>query len=281
MIEESEVLSGGAAIRDKEYFEKFPVTKEGARDNGVAGFFDGIPCKKGHIDLKYVATENCYACHRESVDKYRKKNPDKIARADRRYLENNREKIRGTKKRWISNNETKVLEIKRRYRERHRDIINKSERIRNRERRLNDPVYRFICGVRRSVARCVKNGKFDNHTEDILGYKFNDLKIHLEKQFDKNMNWSNYGLYWVVDHIIPISYFYKAPFSEKLYWTRIVWNINNLRPLEKISNLEKYNKIIPESREVVAKIFEELGNKLKYESQKYCIENNIGYLMSV
>lgn len=38
-------------------------------------------------------------------------------------------------------------------------------------------------------------------------YTFDDLKVHLENQFDDVMNWSNYGTYWELDHIKPITAF--------------------------------------------------------------------------
>ena len=38
-----------------------------------------------------------------------------------------------------------------------------------------------------------------------LPYTPEELRKHLEKQFDENMNWENYGIYWHIDHIYPQS----------------------------------------------------------------------------
>ena len=38
-----------------------------------------------------------------------------------------------------------------------------------------------------------------------LGCNFNEYSEYLENQFDKNMSWENYGEYWEIDHIIPLS----------------------------------------------------------------------------
>lgn len=72
-----------------------------------------------------------------------------------------------------------------------------------------------------------------------LGYKPKDLAAHLEKQFDVNMNWKNYGTYWVIDHKIPIAHFIKQGIMEP----KIINALNNLQPMEKIANIKKSNKL--------------------------------------
>jgi hypothetical protein len=76
-----------------------------------------------------------------------------------------------------------------------------------------------------------KNGR---HWEDVVGYKLEDLKIHIEKQFDSKMSWDNYGTYWHIDHIIPRSYF-------SMEQTKDCWALENLRPLEAKENIYKSN----------------------------------------
>lgn len=51
------------------------------------------------------------------------------------------------------------------------------------------------------------------------------------------MNWGNYGNYWQVDHIIPISLFIDST------PTHVVNSLDNLRPLEKRYNLSRSNKL--------------------------------------
>jgi len=74
-----------------------------------------------------------------------------------------------------------------------------------------------------------------------LGYTPQELKEHLEKQFDNNMNWENYGLYWTIDHIIPQSKLLFENFDDENFIK--CWTLDNLRPLEKIENIKKGNKI--------------------------------------
>ena len=74
-------------------------------------------------------------------------------------------------------------------------------------------------------------------TYNLLKYYPDDLRTHLESLFTDKMNWSNYGEYWQIDHIIPVSLFRDdAPIE-------IVNGLENLRPLVKEENNFKKNKI--------------------------------------
>lgn len=76
-------------------------------------------------------------------------------------------------------------------------------------------------------------------TKKLLDYSISDLKKHIEKQFSPEMNWNNYGHYWVIDHKIPCSWFqYK---STNDYAFKICWSLENLQPLIKEINQSKLN----------------------------------------
>lgn len=50
------------------------------------------------------------------------------------------------------------------------------------------------------------------------------------------MTWNNYGPYWHLDHIRPLSWFnLETEFME-------AWSLNNLQPLEAKLNLSKNNR---------------------------------------
>ena len=55
--------------------------------------------------------------------------------------------------------------------------------------------------LRHALKKEFKTGK----TIELLGCSIQEFKLHLEKQFNKNMTWENYGTYWEVDHIQPLS----------------------------------------------------------------------------
>jgi len=81
----------------------------------------------------------------------------------------------------------------------------------------------------------------------LVDYTLDALMKHLENQFDKNMNWNNYGSYWEIDHKKPKSLFeYNS--SEDLEF-RECWALENLQPLEKIKNHKKRNKYVSKETE--------------------------------
>lgn len=77
-----------------------------------------------------------------------------------------------------------------------------------------------------------------------LPYTPEELRKYLENQFDENMSWQNYGTYWVIDHIYPQSKLLFKTFDDENFLR--CWSLENLRPLEKIENIKKSNRIINE-----------------------------------
>lgn len=92
----------------------------------------------------------------------------------------------------------------------------------------------------------LKRAKSGQHWEALVPYNLQQLKEHLESQFDENMNWDNYGSYWEIDHIIPQNLFNITTVEDKEF--QICWSLKNLRPLEKIANRSrpKDGRDIPE-----------------------------------
>lgn len=77
-----------------------------------------------------------------------------------------------------------------------------------------------------------------------LPYTMSELKNHLEKLWEPWMNWNNYGgksnesqKTWWIDHIIPHSRFPYNNMEDPLFLQ--CWDLSNLRPMEKISNIKK------------------------------------------
>lgn len=123
------------------------------------------------------------------------------------------------------------------------------ERIRANEReRYKDPKYRlrkFVSGNVRGVLQNKKNASISKY----LPYTIEELKSHIEKQFESWMNWENQGKYivnewddnntktwkWQIDHIMPQSDLpYKSMEDENF---KICWALSNLRPLSAKQNL--------------------------------------------
>ena len=158
----------------------------------------------------------------------------KIGEASKRMWRNpkHREKMREYRKKWRDKNREKKREGDRKYAR----TIRKRKR---KQRRRIDPKFRLDSNMSSMVSVYLKGKKARQTWKKLVGYTINDLVSHLEKQFDENMNWNNYGSYWHIDHIKPKSLF-KYIYPEDLEFKKC-WALENLQPLEAIANIKKSN----------------------------------------
>lgn len=111
------------------------------------------------------------------------------------------------------------------------------------ERYANNIGYKLRCIISTAVRRSLINEK-DDSIRNILGYSIQDLKKHLEAQFEDWMTWDNLGLTakalketWQIDHIKPVNTFnitdvYCEDFKK-------CWALENLRPLDSYINVTR------------------------------------------
>lgn len=116
--------------------------------------------------------------------------------------------------------------------------------------------YRLRCNISRTINKYLKlnfSSKNGNSILKFLPYTIQDLKIHLEKQFEYWMTWNNWGTYkkdiwddedqltwtWQIDHIIPQSKLPYTNMEEENFKKN--WALNNLRPLSSKQNLLESN----------------------------------------
>jgi hypothetical protein len=76
-------------------------------------------------------------------------------------------------------------------------------------------------------------------TFDLLGYSVEELKKHLESQFEPGMAWENYGD-WHIDHVIPDSWFSYTSTQDKGF--KDSWALKNLQPMWAQQNINKGNR---------------------------------------
>lgn len=124
----------------------------------------------------------------------------------------------------------------RRVEERRRRIREYSVKA-DRKRRLNVG-YRLSRNVGRQIRLALHGEETAINWRTRLGYSLKELQKHLEKQFTTKMSWQNYGKYWWIDHRIPQSKFNQEHIED----FRTCWELENLRPMEKIANIVKGNK---------------------------------------
>jgi len=106
----------------------------------------------------------------------------------------------------------------------------------NRRKQAEKPINRILKNVRKRL-RDVMRGK--RNALNVVGCTRQQLQEHLQSQFTDQMHWNNYGTYWHVDHIVPVSHF-DLTNSEHI---KLVHHYTNLRPMEAVANMMRGNKI--------------------------------------
>ena len=108
--------------------------------------------------------------------------------------------------------------------------------------RKENPKFRLDQNMGIAIYQVLKGNKENRRWESLVDYTIKDLITHLERQFNEEMTWDNYGSYWHVDHIKPKSLF-KYKYSDDPEFKKC-WALRNLQPLERLMNIRKNNRFI-------------------------------------
>lgn len=159
---------------------------------------------------------------------------------NRQYYLNNKEKEKARKAAAYRANPSKTKERHKVWSRNNPDKL-KMQRARAHKKRVSTPGGRLSLQIKNGMTRGLKfGGKQGRRTFDILGYSFEELMSHLERQFQPGMTWENYGE-WHVDH--------KTPLSAHNYETiddidfKRAWALSNLQPLWGLDNKRKHAKL--------------------------------------
>lgn len=106
---------------------------------------------------------------------------------------------------------------------------------------LQDPATNLIIKIRTRLWDFMKSEgtKKTSETMQLLGCTPEFLRRHIEQKFTPEMSWDNYGTYWHLDHIYPLS---RVNVLNEEEFKRVC-HYTNLQPLSKIENLRKGNNI--------------------------------------
>ena len=186
---------------------------------------------------------------------------------NRRWKKANRDKVRAARKRYAIKYPEKVKQESMVFRQEHPEYAkkwytkhkeeakewwqNRSEEQKAAKAEYNknwknkqyteNTVYRLRIIISTSMMRSIKKNKTNKRLYRYLGYTIEELKEHLEHQFEDWMNWDNLGLTankeketWQVDHIIPVNTFNIKEIGDEEF--RKCWALDNLRPLDSYIN---------------------------------------------
>ena len=118
------------------------------------------------------------------------------------------------------------------------------ERNLSAKKRKTDPQFKIAHYLRKRIKNAFYKKKIEKKhksgkIEDLVGCDVSYLIKSIESKFTTKMTWENYGSYWHLDHIIPISSFDPTDpeqCKKANHWT-------NLQPLEASKNIAKSNTI--------------------------------------
>ena len=163
----------------------------------------------------------CKSCQKKSNDTWYHENKDNRSQYYQKYREDNKDYFNQYCKHHYHTN--KDL-----YREWHKNRYD------------NDLIYKIRHTIASRISHSLKT--YDtlksNHTIEYLRCTIEEYTTYLEKQFTPEMSWENYGKYWEIDHIKPVT---KFDFNNEneLYEC---FHYSNTQPLNKIENKIKSNK---------------------------------------
>jgi len=183
----------------------------------------------------------CSLCRKKANKEWRNKNKAKIKKKNKEKwikFKSNPENLK-KRKAWYSKNRDLILQQKKDYYKINKELILKTHKKYERKKLKIDPLFRFQKNIRRRVLAAFKNSYKIGTTKNLIGCSWEELRNHLEKQFEQGMNWQNYGK-WHIDHIIPLSLFDLSKEEE----VKKAIHFSNLQPLWAADNLSKGNRII-------------------------------------
>lgn len=194
----------------------------------------------------------CKECRRKSTKEYRHCNKEKIKEQKKKYRNNNKDKIKEQQEKYYKTNKEKIKTLHQVYRIKNKEEITKQRKkykISNREKinqyvsdKLKEDInFKLSKNIRNRILIALERNSKSDTTFNLLGCTIEQLKQHLESQFEEGMSWRNHGLHgWHIDHIKPCSSFDLSDPQQQ----KECFHYKNLQPLWAKDNLIKGGKIV-------------------------------------
>lgn len=111
-----------------------------------------------------------------------------------------------------------------------------------RVRRAKNPALRILNCLQTRITTALKGTRKSARTAELLGCSVEELRQHLEKQFQPGMTWKNRGKKgWHIDHKRPCASFDLTDPAQQ----RECFHFSNLQPLWAKDNLTKSDSYVP------------------------------------
>lgn len=211
------------------------------------------------INNRQYVNKQCRACERQRALEHRNNNLSAArSSSDKWHKDNPKYKIE-----WKRQNPEKEKRYSLAYERKRKNKIQNDPEYRAKRRtqqaqtiarkRASSVTFRLKQSVSVQINKSLRSSgitKAGKVTFDYLPYSLDELKQHLESQFEPWMNWDNWGKYnvnmwddldpetwaWQLDHIIPASEFNYRSMQDLEFLQ--CWSLNNLRPLSAKANVQ-------------------------------------------
>lgn len=201
-------------------------------------------CGIEKINSDFYSKNMCFICRTN-----RNRITAKIAR--RKYVINHKDKAKAADKNYRDNNKDKRKVYDKIYSEKNKGKRFAQVKANHYRRMKEDIIYRLRNLAAVSIGRHIKKCNSCKDYKSVVKYfpyTLQELKEHIEKQFEPWMTWENRGRYnsktwddndpttwtWQLDHIFPHSTFKYTSMEDQAF--KDCWALSNLRPLSAKQN---------------------------------------------
>src|SRR5258708_238507 len=144
----------------------------------------------------YKNPQKCLSCQKKEKAEYDRKRYD--PQKDKEYRTSNKEIIKDRKQFYYLENKYEIDKRNKEYNKSHREKLKEYQKNYAKQRRAEDPIFNLRSRVSNTINYHInKNGGIKNKSSilNFLSYTIQELKNHLERQFESWMTWKNYGRY--------------------------------------------------------------------------------------
>lgn len=139
---------------------------------------------------------------------------------------------------WRTRNPLRTKQSEAEYFQKNKSALQANRTKRHRERYKTDVQYRIKDILRSRLLKALRRNIKTGSAVDDLGCSIDELKAHLESQFQPGMSWENQGKgkdKWNIDHIVPLKKFDLSNPEE----LKKACNYKNLQPLWETDHYKK------------------------------------------
>lgn len=172
-----------------------------------------------------IYKKQCKTCQRSRAKVRRAETIENIKKRRSNHYQKNKERLQKQGREYYHNNKEKIIN---------------NARVYFSNRYNSDSYFKLKQTLRNRLRKVLKSKKLhkDNKFAEYIGCSLEELKQHLESQFQPGMSWENHTTDgWHVDHIVPLD---SASTSEEMMKLS---HYTNLQPMWAIPNIKKGNKI--------------------------------------